>query len=55
MTEFSPRDLVRFISDDFLAKNELCERAEMTECEIYDRSKAVFEYFGFPFNAPPPP
>lgn len=54
VTEFSPRDLVRFISDDFLPMNELCERASMTEREIYDRSKAVFEYFGFSFNAPPP-
>ena len=54
VTEFSPRDLVRFVSDDFIPMNEMCERASMTEREIYDRSKAVFEYFGFPFNAAPP-
>jgi hypothetical protein len=54
-TEFSPRDLIRFISDDFVPMNELCERANMTERQIYDRSRSVFEYFGFSFNAPPPP
>jgi hypothetical protein len=35
--------------------NEMCERAGMTERNTYDRSKAVFEYFGFPFDAGPPP
>ena len=54
VTEFDPRDLVRFIADDFPAMNEMCERAGMTEREIYNRSKAVFEYFGFPYNANPP-
>lgn len=54
-TLISPLDLVRFISDDFPAMNEMCERAGMTEREIYNRSKAVFEYFGFPFNVGPPP
>jgi hypothetical protein len=33
----------------------MCERAGMTDRQIYYRSKAVFEYFGFPYNAPPPP
>lgn len=54
VTEFSPRDLVRFVSGDFIPMNEMCERASLTEREIYDRSKAVFEYFGFAFNASPP-
>ena len=54
-TLVSPRDLVRFISDDLPAMNEMCERADMTEREIYNRSKAVFEYFGFPFDVGPPP
>ena len=27
----------------------------MFERGIYDRSKAVFEYFGLPFDAEPPP
>ena len=35
--------------------NALCERGEMFERLIYERSKRVFEYFGLPFDAPPPP
>lgn len=54
VTEFSPRDLVRFVADDFIPMNEMCERANMTDREVYDRSKAVFEYFGFAYNAAPP-
>jgi hypothetical protein len=34
--------------------NLMCDRAEMFERRIYDRSKAVFAYFGLPFDAPPP-
>jgi len=33
----------------------MCERAGMFEARIYDRTKAVFEYFGLPFDTPPPP
>jgi hypothetical protein len=29
--------------------------AEMFERGIYDRTKAVFEYFNLPFDAEPPP
>jgi hypothetical protein len=32
----------------------MCDRAKLFERGIYDRSKAVFEYFGLPFAAPPP-
>ena len=46
--------LLRFVADDFTPMNSMCERAGMSEREIYDRTKAVFEYFGFPFDAPPP-
>ena len=53
-TEFSPQDLLNFIAEDFITMNEMCERAGMSQREIYDRSKAVFEYFGFPYNAPAP-
>jgi hypothetical protein len=34
--------------------NLMCERANMFERLIYDRSKSVFEYFGLPFDAEPP-
>ena len=49
-----PLDLVNFIKLDFPPMNLMCERAEMAERGIYDRSKAVFEYFGLPFDAEPP-
>ena len=50
-----PLDLLKFIAQDFTPMNLMCERAEMFERGIYDRSKAVFEYFGLPFDAKPPP
>jgi len=50
-----PLDLLNFIKGDFLPMNLMCERAEMFERYIYDRTKAVFEYFNFPFDAEPPP
>lgn len=49
-----PLDLIKFIKRDFLSMNLMCERAEMFEERIYDRTKAVFEYFGLPFDAEPP-
>ena len=49
-----PLDLMNFIKRDFMPMNLMCERAEMFERGIYDRTKAVFEYFGLPFDAEPP-
>jgi uncharacterized protein YecA (UPF0149 family) len=51
---YAPLDLLNFIKRDFMPMNAMCERAEMLERGIYDRSKAVFEYFGLPFDAEPP-
>jgi len=31
--------------------NEMCERAGMTEQQIFERTRAVFEYFNLPFDA----
>jgi len=53
--EFDRLALLRFIRDDVGPMNAMCERAEMSEREIFDRTKAVFEYFGLPFDAEPPP
>jgi hypothetical protein len=50
-----PLDLIKFIKRDFLPMNLICERAGMSERGIYDRTKAVFEYFNLPFDAEPPP
>ena len=51
----SPLEVVRFISGGFVPMNEMCEHARMIECQIFDRTKAVFEYFNLPFDAGPPP
>ncbi|HEY5479996.1 MAG TPA: hypothetical protein VIL39_00810 [Verrucomicrobiae bacterium] len=50
-----PMDILNFLKRDFLPMNLMCERAEMFERGIYDRTKAVFEYFSLPFDAEPPP
>ena len=50
-----PLDLITFIKRDFLPMNLMCERAEMFERGIFDRTKAVFKFFGLPFDAEPPP
>jgi len=52
---FDPLDVVNFIKHDFMPMNLMCDRAEMFERRIYDRSKAVFGFFGLPFDAEPPP
>ena len=49
-----PLDLLNFLKRDFMPMNLMCERAGMFEERIYDRTKAVFEYFGLPFDAVPP-
>ena len=51
----SPLEVVQFISGGFVPMNEMCERAGMSEHQIYNRTKAVFEYFNLPFDAGPPP
>jgi len=53
--EPDPMELLLFIARDFVPMNLICERAGMFEERIYERSKEVFEYFGLPFDAPPPP
>jgi len=55
VTETDPLELVRFIGKDFLSMNAICERAEMFEHLIYERTKQVFLYFGLPFDSEPDP
>lgn len=47
---FDTMAILNFLKQDFVPMNEMCERAEMFEERIYDRSKAVFQYFGLPFD-----
>ena len=49
-----PLDLLNFLKRDFMPMNLMCERAGMFEDRIYGRTKAVFEYFGLPFEKAPP-
>lgn len=49
-----PMALLRFVAGDFGPMNTMCERAGLSERAIYDRTKEVMEFFGFPFDAPPP-
>jgi hypothetical protein len=49
-----PLELLKFLKRDFLPMNLMCERAGMFEDRIFDRTKALFEYFGLPFDAEPP-
>jgi len=46
----SPLDVVQFVSGGFVPMNEMCERAGMSERQIFDRTKALFEYFNLPFD-----
>ena len=52
--QFNPLDVVHFMSGGFVTMNEMCERAEMSERQIFKRTKAVFGCFNLPFDAPEP-
>ena len=45
-----PLDPIILIKRDFMPMKLMCERAEMFERRIYDRTKAVFEYVGLSFD-----
>jgi hypothetical protein len=48
--QINPLEVVQFISGGFVPMNEMCERAGMSERQIFDRTTAVFEYFNLPFD-----
>jgi len=52
--EIDPLELVRFVASGFTPMNEMFERAGESEAAIYRRTKAVMEYYGLPFDEPPP-
>ena len=52
--ELDPMELLRFVSSGVTPMNAMCERAGMSELDIWRSTKAVFDYFGFPFDEPPP-
>ena len=49
-----PLELLGFISAGFTPMNQMCDRANISEFDIYKRTRAIFAYFNLPFNAPPP-
>lgn len=49
-----PLEILQFISGAFDPINEMCERAGMSERQIFDRTKALFGYFNLPFNEQAP-
>jgi hypothetical protein len=51
---YNPLDLINFMEMDLMPMNAMCERAEMFERLICERTKRLFEYFEFPFDAEPP-
>ena len=53
--QINPLEVVQFISGGFVPMNEMCERAGMSERQIFERTKAVFGYFNLPFDVGPPP
>ena len=53
--EIDPMELLRFIMKGWWPMNEMCDRAGLSERAIYDRSKAIMEYYHVPYNVPPPP
>lgn len=52
---FDPLDILEFLKKDFPQMNLLCQRAEMFEERIEQRTRAIFEFFNLPFDAAPPP
>lgn len=49
-----PLDLLNFLKRDFMPMNLMCERAKISELGIYERTKAIFQFFNLPFDAEPP-
>ena len=52
--EFDRGELLQFLQEGFGPMNAMGERAGMFEQRIYERTKAIFAYFGLPFDAPAP-
>jgi hypothetical protein len=48
-------ELLEFLRSDFPPMNFMCERAEMFEDRIFERTQQIFKYFQLPFSASTPP
>ena len=47
-------ELLQFLRANFEPMNAMCVRGGMFERRVYERTKAIFEYFKLPFDAPAP-
>jgi hypothetical protein len=52
--EYDRLELLEFLRTNFDSMNAMCERGAMFESLVYDRTKAIFEYFKVPFETAPP-
>ena len=52
--KFDRQEMLEFLRANFSPMNALCERGGMFERLIDARTKAIFEYFELPFDAPEP-
>lgn len=48
--EFDVKELLAFLSRDFAPMNLICQKAEMFEDRIEQRTRAIFEYFRLPYD-----
>lgn len=48
--QFDPREIITLLWTDLQHMNQICDRAQLSEQSVYQRTKAVFEYFGLPFD-----
>ena len=46
-----PLEILDFLKNDFQPMNRMCERAEMFEERVAQRTRSLFEYFSLPFDA----
>ena len=45
---YEPREVGEFLAGGFGFMNEMCKRGGMSELQIYERTKALFDYFQLP-------
>ena len=48
--EFEPTELLQFLADDLVHMNSICDRAQMFEHLVEQRTQDVFDYFGLPYK-----
>jgi len=52
--EYDPLDLLRFIEKNFIPLNTMMMRAGLSEMDICNRTRDVFQHFNLPYDSEPP-